>query len=69
MDIGGNSVGTLSGIMNTWGQFAGTISPLIVGITLARTNHNWAIAFYIAAALYVLGALGWVFLDPVTPID
>jgi MFS family permease len=69
MDIGGNSVGTLSGIMNTWGQLAGTISPLIVGITLQRTNHNWAIAFYIAAALYLLGALGWVFLDPVTPID
>jgi MFS family permease len=69
MDIGGNSVGTLSGIMNTWGQLAGTISPLIVGITLQRTNHNWAIAFYIAAALYVLGALGWGFLDPVTPID
>jgi len=68
MDLGGKSVGTLSAAMNTMGQLGVAVSPAVVGLILERTNHNWAIAFYISAAIYLLGACCWAFIDPVTPL-
>jgi len=69
MDVGGKYVGTLSGSMNMMGNLAGGVGPLAVGYILQATNQNWALTFYISAAIYFLGAFCWMFIDPVTPLD
>lgn len=69
MDIGGRYSGTVSGSMNMMGNIAGAISPLAVGYLLAWTGQNWTLTFYVSAAVYSLGAVCWLFLDPETPIE
>jgi MFS family permease len=69
MDVGGKYVGTLSGSMNMMGNLAGGVGPLAVGYILQATNQNWALTFYVSAAIYFLGIFCWMFLDPVTPLD
>jgi sugar phosphate permease len=70
MDIGGNSVGTLAGIMNTAGQLAGaTVSPTVAGWILQGTNHNWTPVFLVSAAFSFAGIVCWLFIDPITPLQ
>jgi MFS family permease len=69
MDLGGESVGLLTGMMNTLGHLGGSIAPTIIGYLLAVSGNNWNIALYASAALYALGGLCWIVLDPVTPLD
>jgi MFS transporter, ACS family, glucarate transporter len=69
MDLGGESVGLLTGMMNTLGQLGGSVAPTIIGYLLAASGNNWNIAFYASASLYLLGGLCWVALDPVTRLD
>ena len=69
MDVGGRYSGTVSGSMNMMGNIAGAISPLAIGYLLAATNNNWALTFYVSAAVYSLGAVCWLFIDAVTPIE
>jgi ACS family glucarate transporter-like MFS transporter len=69
MDVGGRYSGTVSGSMNMMGNIAGAISPLAVGYLLASTNNNWALTFYVSATVYSLGAVCWLFIDAVTPIE
>jgi ACS family glucarate transporter-like MFS transporter len=69
MDVGGRYSGTVSGAMNMMGNIAGAVSPLAVGYLLAWTGQNWTVTFYVSAAVYSLGAVCWLFLDPETPID
>jgi ACS family glucarate transporter-like MFS transporter len=64
MDLGGGSVGLLTGMMNTMGHVGGSIAPTIVGYLLAASGNNWNMAFYASAALYALGGLCWAALDP-----
>ncbi len=68
MDLGGRHTGTLSGLMNMLGAFAAGCAPIITGEILDRSGGNWAITFYVSAALYTLGLCCWLFLDPVTPL-
>jgi sugar phosphate permease len=69
MDVGGRFAGTLSGAMNMSGNIGGSLCPIIIGYLLRHTNHNWTLTFYISAAVYLLGGVCWLFLDPVTPIE
>lgn len=69
MDVGGKNAGSLSGAMNMMGNFGGFASPLVVPFVLKMTNDNWNVNFYIFAAVYVVGALAWLFIDPVTPLE
>jgi ACS family glucarate transporter-like MFS transporter len=69
MDLGGQSVGLLTGMMNTLGHLGGSVAPTIIGYLLAASGNSWDIAFYASAALYALGGLCWLVLDPVTPLD
>jgi ACS family glucarate transporter-like MFS transporter len=69
MDLGGESVGLLTGMMNTLGHLGGSVAPTIIGYLLAAFGNSWDIAFYASAALYALGGLCWLVLDPVTPLD
>jgi MFS transporter, ACS family, glucarate transporter len=69
MDVGGKYAGTLSGAMNMMGNFAGGMSPVVIGYVLQQTDNNWDITFYVSAALYFAGSFFWLILDPVTPFD
>ena len=69
MDVGGRFAGTLSGSMNMMGNFGGMAGPLVVGYILQATNRNWEITFWLSSAIYFLGGLCWLFIDPVTPLE
>ena len=78
MDVGGRLAGSLSGSMNMMGNFGGALGPLAVGYILAAskvtpdappTMQGWTTAFLVAAAVYWVGAIGWMFIDPVTPLE
>lgn len=69
MDIGGKFAGTVSGSMNMLGNFGGMAGPVVVGFVLDWTHRDWQLAFAISAAIYFLGALCWLFIDPVKPLE
>jgi len=69
MDMGGRSVGTLSGIVNSAGQLGGVLTPTLIGYSLSLSRNDWNIAFYSCALLYVVGLLCWRAIDPVTALD
>ena len=41
----------------------------MIGYILSWTNNNWNLTFYVSAAIYFMGSLFWLLLDPVTPLD
>jgi MFS family permease len=69
MDVGGRFAGSLSGSMNMMGNAGGAVTPMIVPLVLKATNNNWHANFWVFAAIYLLGALCWLFIDPVTPLQ
>jgi ACS family glucarate transporter-like MFS transporter len=68
MDVGGRFVGTLGGTMNMMGNLGGFLSPIVIGYIVEQTN-NWPLTFYVTAAVYLVGAVFWLILDPVTPLE
>jgi sugar phosphate permease len=69
MDIGGRYAGTLSGSMNMMGNLAGFVAPVVAGYILKATNNNWLIPIYVMAAIYLIGVVCWLLIDPVTPLE
>lgn len=69
MDVGGKFAGTVSGSMNMMGNFGGMAGPVVVGWVLSATGRDWQQVFVITSAIYSLGALCWLFIDPVTPLE
>ena len=78
MDVGGRSAGSLSGSMNMMGNIGGAAGPAVVGYILDRgrpsadalpTLASWSTTFAVAAAMYGVAAIAWIFIDPVTPLD
>ena len=69
MDVGGKYAGTMSGSMNMMGNFGGMAGPLVVGLVLQYTHRDWHLAFAISSIIYALGAVCWVWIDPVTPLE
>ncbi len=63
VDTGAEYAGTVSGCMNTFGNLGGTLSPLVVAEFLEHL-HSWRPAFFVAAAVYAVGALLWLRIDP-----
>ncbi len=69
MDVGGRYAGTLSGAMNMWGNLGGALSPMAIGYILRWSHSNWNLTFYVSAAIYLMGIVFWLLLDPVTPLE
>ena len=69
MDVGGRFAGSLSGSMNMMGNAGGALAPMIVPYVLLATNNNWSANFWMFAAVYAVGGLCWLFIDPVTPLE
>ena len=51
------------GIQNTLGNLAGILAPALTGFIVEWTGH-FTLAFVFAAAVGVLGFVGWVFMVP-----
>jgi len=68
MDMGGKYAGTLSGSMNMMGNLGGALGPVTTGYILQATQ-DWAIPFYLGSGIYLIGAVAWMFIDPVTPLE
>ncbi len=68
MDLGGRHVGAVSGAMNSIGQMGGAVAPAVVGFLVEGGQPGWSQALYSAAAVYAVGFVCWLFLDPVTPL-
>jgi MFS family permease len=69
IDVGGRFSGTYSGAMNMMGNLGGAAATAVVGHLLVYTGNNWSVIFYLAAAVFAAGAISWLFIDPVTPMD
>ena len=69
MDVGGKYSGSMGGAMNMIGQAGGFFAPIIIPMILAATHTNWAITFFASATAYAIGAICWILIDPVTPLD
>lgn len=75
MDVGGRHTGSLSGSMNMMGNLGGAMPGVVVPYVLALTNPpgaetaDWNAVFYLFAAVYVVGGLSWLCIDPVTPLE
>ncbi|MGC8792318.1 MAG: MFS transporter [Bryobacteraceae bacterium] len=67
MDVGGKYAGTLSGSMNMMGNLGGALGPVVLGFVLQETG-SWILNFYIMAGIYLIAAVAWRFIDPVTPL-
>lgn len=60
--ISRGSSGSVSGFMNSANQFGGMLTAQLTPII--AVHWNWMAPFYVAAALALLGAAAWLFVDP-----
>jgi nitrate/nitrite transporter NarK len=67
LEIGGRHAGVVTGAMNTFGNLGGSLSPVVVGLSLERWN-SWNTPLLTVAACYVLAAVCWLRIDPTEPI-
>jgi len=67
LDIAGPNAGVVSACMNTAGQVGGFLSPLILAQIVQRFG-DWNLALVVSGALFLVGAVCWVFIDPRKPI-
>ena len=68
LDIAVAHAGVVTGFMNTFGNIGGFLCPIVVGWAVDRL-HSWTVPFYIAAAVYAVGAIAWLAVDPEQTID
>lgn len=61
LDIGGDYAGSVSAVMNTFGNLGGTISPVILGYLVQYVG--WKEPFLIASSLCVIGAILYLRID------
>jgi MFS family permease len=57
------AAGRWVGIQNTIGNLAGIVAPALTGVVIDWTGH-FTLAFVLAAAVAVVGFIGWVFMIP-----
>lgn len=69
MDVGGKAAGSLSGSMNMMGNLGGALGPMVTPFLLRWTDNNWSVPLWVAAGTYVISALCWMLIDPITPLE
>jgi MFS family permease len=67
VDIGREHSATVAATMNTSGQIAAILSQPVVGYSV-KWFDNWNVPFWLLAALFVMGAACWLFIEPQRPI-
>jgi ACS family glucarate transporter-like MFS transporter len=61
-DIGGQSAGSVSGVMNMGSQIGGFVTSLLTAYV--AQDYGWAASFLLAAGLCFIGGVLWLFIDP-----
>jgi len=61
-DLGKSSAGSLAGVMNTGGQLGGAVVASLTPILAQQIG--WSGSFVFTAAVALLGAIAWLFIDP-----
>ncbi len=60
--LAGRSAGSVSGVMNMFGQFGGVITASLTPWVAA--HYGWTPSFLLAAGLAICGSLAWLAVDP-----
>ncbi|RCS54485.1 MFS transporter [Bremerella cremea] len=63
IDISGSRVAQVLGAVNMVGNFAAALCPIVIGQIFQRTD-NWNLVLALFAAIYLLGAVCWLFFNP-----
>ena len=61
-DIGRDGAGTVTGVMNTFGNLGGALSPVVVGYAVEWWG-SWSIPLLIAAGVAMLGGVFTLLID------
>jgi sugar phosphate permease len=67
IEIGRNQVGVVGAFMNTAGQLASLLCPIIVAYSVKLFN-NWDLPIYLLGALFFVGAACWLMVNPEEPV-
>jgi sugar phosphate permease len=67
LDIAPDHAGTVSGVMNMFGNLGGALSPIVFALLLERFN-SWTPPFLLASGLCLLAGLAWLRIDPDVPV-
>jgi MFS family permease len=62
IDIGGDFSGSVSSVMNTWGNVGGAISAVVIGYLATKLGWNWP--FLVASAMCITAAFVATRIDP-----
>jgi sugar phosphate permease len=63
LDVAQDHSGTVSGLMNMFGNLGGAVSPILVALAVERF-HSWTPPFVLASILCLVAGLLWLKIDP-----
>jgi len=67
IEVGRNHVGVVGATMNSVGNLAAMLNPLIVAYSV-QWFASWNLPLYIMGALFLIGAVSWIVIDPTRPV-
>ncbi|NUR53596.1 MAG: MFS transporter [Acidobacteria bacterium] len=67
IEVGRNHVGVVGATMNSVGNLAAMLNPLIVAYSV-QWFANWNLPLYLMGALFLVGAACWALVDPTRPV-
>src|SRR5678815_1084672 len=66
-DVGGDASGTVTAVMNTFGNVGGALSPLVVGYAVQWWG-SWSIPLLVAAVVALFGGFFTLLIDTRKPL-
>jgi MFS transporter, ACS family, glucarate transporter len=63
LDVGHRRAGLVTGCMNTSGNLGGALGPVVTGF-IVQYSGSWDYPFYLTAAIFAVGAILWMTVDP-----
>ena len=67
IEVARNHAGVVGAVMNTSGQIASMVMPLVIGYSVEWFN-NWDFPIYMLACMFLGGAVCWLLIDPHKPV-
>jgi MFS family permease len=67
IEVARNHAGVVGAVMNTSGQVASLLIPLVVGYSVEWFN-NWDFPIYMLACMFLVGTVCWLLIDPFKPV-
>jgi MFS transporter, ACS family, glucarate transporter len=67
IEVARNHAGVVGAVMNTSGQVASLVIPLVVGYSVEWFN-NWDFPIYMLACMFLVGTVCWLLIDPHKPV-